>query len=157
MEHTVDFKVGESVFIPRIFSSNNDFQAIVLSVGRKYVTLVHQEFHNTEDEKEMAFKVDKSPIKPMGQKATFVRSTKMKRSTSKSKKKKNATMNESESLKPPIGRIWKKIKSSKSSRSSKLKPHPTKTLPRAGFLLLWLGVKIASYVRYLILIGCTKE
>lgn len=68
MEHTVDFKVGESVFIPSIFSSNNDFQAIVLSVGRKYVTLVHQEFHNTEDEKEMAFKVDKITYKTDGAK-----------------------------------------------------------------------------------------
>ena len=38
--HHVEFKVGEEVFIPRIYSHGEHTYAVILSVGRKYAKAV---------------------------------------------------------------------------------------------------------------------
>ena len=58
MSHKIDFKVGETVFIPNVMSQQAPIIAVVLSVGRKYVKAVSQVFHGTSDEKEMTFNID---------------------------------------------------------------------------------------------------
>lgn len=58
MTHTVEFKVGEKLFIPRIYSNGEHTHAVILSIGRKYAKAVSQTHYQTEDEKEMTFNID---------------------------------------------------------------------------------------------------
>lgn len=63
MTHKVEFKVGEAVFIPRIYGNGDDTTAIILSVGRKYAKAVDQAHYQTDDEKEMTFNIDLNTLK----------------------------------------------------------------------------------------------
>lgn len=56
--HHVEFKVGEEVFIPRIYSNGEHTYAVILGVGRKYAKAVSRTHYQTEDEKDMTFNID---------------------------------------------------------------------------------------------------
>lgn len=56
--HKVNFVIGESVFIPRIYNTGEHTEAVILSVGRKYAKAVHKNLYGTEDQKEMTFNIE---------------------------------------------------------------------------------------------------